>query len=353
MTLNPVSVKVDNNNSLPRKQVAFRGGGNPIIWMMDGINKGGFAAQFVTQDMLGMALPRTAAGLTRNSKDTGEKNTAYARLVAIREFLSGPSSFMIPAAMLYATKKHFGAANDVPSTYIKAFSDDFTKFADANPEALKNPKELKAAYYKHSVRNLIENSTLGKNGKSLLSPEEINAETEKFTQKLIDMESAPKKYLWSPKTKDGKQIVYAKDLKGQFLEDFVELRKKHSENPSNKINTAWFKSESQILNTEGNGEKFVKTSVGRFVDHLRDYTKDLSNSISKKLKPGENVKNFVENFCHKRVGSRFISNLSMTAAVICFFTIIPKLYNSKDGKNPALAGLTPEQTPPAEKKEVK
>ncbi len=352
MTLNPVSVKVESSqNNVPRRQVSFKGG-NPVIWMMDGIGRGGFAANFVAQDMLGMALPRTAAGLTRNSDDTGKQNTAYAKLVAIREFLSGPSSFMIPAAMLYATKKHFGRANDVPINYIKGFSDNFNAFSAKNADLLSNPQELKNAYYKHSVRNLIENSTLNeKNTKTLLSAQELDAEVEKFANKLIEMDNAPKKYLWSPKTKDGETIKYAKDLKGEFISDFVELRKKHSENPSNKINTAWFKTEADILNTPHKG--FLEGTIGRFVDNLTNYTNDLTNSISKKFKVGENIKDFVDNFAHKRVGSRFLSNIVMTAAVISFFTIIPKLYNAKDGKNPALAGLTPDQIPPKPEKEVK
>jgi len=33
----------------------------------------------------------------------------------------------------------------------------------------------------------------------------------------------------------------------------------------------------------------------------------------------------------------------MTSAVIAFFVFIPKLYKSKDGKNPALEGLVPQE----------
>lgn len=337
MALNPVSVKVDNSkNSVPKQQISFKGAGNPIIWMMDGISRGGFAANFVTQDMLGMALPRTAAGLTRNSNDTGKKNTAYAKLVAIREFLSGPSSFMIPAAILWATKKHFGRANDVPINYIQGFSDSFNKLAEINKYTTK--QEWKNAFYKNTVRNLIENSTLDITGKkSLLGAKELDAETEKFSKKLIEMDNVPKKR--------------AKALKNEFVNDFVELRKKHSDNPSNKINTAWFRTEKEVLNS---GDKnFLNSTIGRFVNHLVDYTEDITNSISKKYKPSESIKAFVDNFKYKRAGSRFIANIGMTAAVISFFTIIPKIYNQKNGKNPALAGLTPDQAPPKSEKEVK
>lgn len=348
MTLNPISVKVDNT---PRRQVAFKGVGNPVIIIMDSITRGGFAAAFITQDMLGMAVPRTAAGLTRNSDDTGKKNTAYAKLVMIREFLSGPSSFMIPAAILYGVKKKFGRANDVPINYIKGFSDDFKTFASNRPELLNKPQELKMLYYKHGVKNLIENSTVDKNGKKLLSGIELDTKVEKMANMLVEMDNAPKKHFWNTKSKNSPK--YAKDFKAEFVEEFVNLRKKYSDNPSNKINTAWFKSQDPILNSGFESDKLIKGNVDRFVNHIRNYTNDLTGSMAKKFRSGDSIKKFVDNFCHKRVGSRFVANISMTGAIIAFCTVIPKLYNSKDGKNPALAGLQIETAPPKSSKEVK
>lgn len=342
MALNPISVNVDPKNS--SRNVHFGNAGNPVIAVMDGIHKGGFAASFVTQDMLGMAIPRTVTGLTRNSSDTGEKNTAYARLVAIREVLSGPSSFLIPAAMLWAIKKQFGASNDVPTSFIKGFSEHFSDFASQNSTDLKDANAIKKGFYRSSVKNLLESST-----ENVLSGKALEEKVDKLTDILVKIESAPKKYLWSPKKDaEGKLIEYKKTLKGEFVEEFVEIRKKYSTNPANKIEKVWYDLKPDATGTK----KTLNTKVDKFVEHLMDFTNDVSKSVVKKFDPTKKgIAEFVENFAHKRAGSRFLLNMAMTTAVAMFFTVIPKLYNPKDGKNPALAGL--EEPPKANGKEGK
>jgi hypothetical protein len=341
MSINPVSVNTDRNDS--KNKIAF-GNFNPVLPMMDAINRGGFAASFISQDMLGMAIPRTATGLTRNTGDTGETNTAYAKLVAIREFLSGPSTFAIPLLMIWGIKKHFGRANNVPVSFIQGFSNDFTNFAQVNPELLGKSTELKHAYYKHAVENLINASTEG-------MPESLQkSEAEKLTNLLIEMEKAPKKPFYTKKSANGEGVKYGKTLRGEFIEEFVQYRKQYSTNPSNKVFKAWFNPGIKIHN-ESDG---LSTNVSTFIDNLMDYTDDVTKSIGKKFKPeGGDIKKFIEEFCHKRVGSRVIANASMTVAVGLFFTIIPKLYNRKDGKNPALAGLANDVKPNAKKSEGK
>lgn len=363
MAINPVSVNVENNsnkyNKTAPKTVAF-GNFNPVISMMDGIDKGGFAASFIVQDMLGMAVPRTVTGLTRNSDQTGESNKGYAHLVAIRELLSGPSTFAIPAMMLWGIKKRFGRANNVPVNFIKGFNDHFADITEKNSKILNNQQELKNTFYKNIAKNLLESSTTNwkKDGtiEHYLVGEELDKEVEKFTNKLIAIDKAPKKYFWNRSETNSKGEKFAKALKGEFVEDFVELRKTHSDNPSNKLFKAWFTVKDEIINTEHQKHKQLETKVGSFIDYLMDYSDDAVKSVTTKFKPGEQkIRSFVENFGHKRAGSRFLANIGMTAAVISFFTIIPKLYNSKDGKNPALAGLTPEHQPhqPSNKKEGK
>lgn len=357
MAINPVSVKVENNsnkyNQTAPKAVTF-GNFNPVISMMDGIDKGGFAASFIIQDMLGMAVPRTVTGLTRNSDQTGESNKGYARLVAIRELLSGPSTFAIPAMMLWGIKKRFGRANNVPVNFIKGFNDHFADVAEKNSKILNNQQELKKAFYKNMAKNLLESSTTNWKAdgtiEHYLVGKELDQEVEKFANKLIAIDKAPKKYFWNRGDANSKGEKFAKTLKGEFVEDFVELRKTHSDNPSNKLFKAWFKLKNDIPNT---ADGHLETKVGSFIDYVMDYTNDAVKSVTNKFQPGEQkVRSFVENFGHKRAGSRFLVNVGMTAAVISFFTIIPKLYNSKDGKNPALAGLTPEHQP-SKKKEGK
>ena len=82
----------------------FTGGFNPVVTVTDAIARGGFAAEFIAQDGIGMVAPRIWEGLNRGrpiDEETGEKtgpyNWAFARREGIREVLSGPSAFLIPA----------------------------------------------------------------------------------------------------------------------------------------------------------------------------------------------------------------------------------------------------------------
>ena len=102
-----------NSNTNKHYTPSFQGFGNPITVVMDAIDRGGFAASFIAQDGIGMVAPRIWEGLNRNRKrekdpvtgeETGKKtgplNWEFARREGIREVLSGPSAFIIPAIML-------------------------------------------------------------------------------------------------------------------------------------------------------------------------------------------------------------------------------------------------------------
>ena len=77
--------------------VSFGNMGNPVITLMDAIDRGGFAASFIMQDFLGMAGPRVLTGMYRNHDKTGQLNWDFAKKEGTREILSGPSAFIIPA----------------------------------------------------------------------------------------------------------------------------------------------------------------------------------------------------------------------------------------------------------------
>ena len=61
--------KQTNHNKQEPKQQSFTGSFNPVILLMDGIEKGGFAATFIAQDGIGMVAPRIYEGLNRNRKE--------------------------------------------------------------------------------------------------------------------------------------------------------------------------------------------------------------------------------------------------------------------------------------------
>lgn len=351
MAVNRISVKTEqSNNNAYRKDIAFRGAGfNPILLIMDGIDKGGFMAGFLAQDTLGMVSPRIVAGLYRNKDKTGEPNYKYASLVAVREFLTGPSVFVIPMAMLYAIKSRFGKANDVPLTFIKGLGDDFAEFASQHPGLKDNATEMKKAYYRSAVANVLNQSTQ----EYFLEDDKVlfNKTVDELTQYLIDMDDAKQtKYWWSPKKDaNGQPIKYAKDIKSAFIAKFVEMKKLHSRRPEGRMFQTYFSIPNKILGAgagEHDGKPHLKTAVDCFVDNLRNFADDATKSLSQ-ANNGSSIKESVQSFINKRVGSRFLTIMSMSAAVVLFFLYIPKIYNSVCKENPELAGLMDEEKPKA------
>ena len=133
-----------NLNLKHQQQQTFTGSFNPVVMLMDAIDKGGFAASFIAQDGIGMVAPRIYEGLNRNRKEdengkkTGPLNWEFARREGIREILSGPSAFLIPLGILTLIKKFSGTANNVHVNHIEALGQNFADYAAKNPDKLKN-----------------------------------------------------------------------------------------------------------------------------------------------------------------------------------------------------------------------
>lgn len=136
-------------NQQKHQQTSFTGSFNPVVTLMDAIDKGGFAASFIAQDGIGMVAPRIYEGLNRNrekdenGKKIGPLNWEFARREGIREILSGPSAFLIPMGIMAIIKKTSGTANNVHVSHIEALGQNFADYAAKHPEQLKNSAEFK------------------------------------------------------------------------------------------------------------------------------------------------------------------------------------------------------------------
>ena len=120
-----------------KPQQTFTGSFNPVVNVMDAIDKGGFMAAFIAQDGIGMVAPRIYEGLNRNrerdenGKRTGPLNWEFARREGVREILSGPSAYFIPLGLLTLIKKYSGSANNVHADHINVFGDFFAEYASS------------------------------------------------------------------------------------------------------------------------------------------------------------------------------------------------------------------------------
>ena len=89
MLLDTTALKRKKNN---QHQQTFTGSFNPIVMLMDAIDRGGFAASFIAQDGIGMVAPRIYEGLNRNRKEdengkkTGPLNWEFARREVFEKF---------------------------------------------------------------------------------------------------------------------------------------------------------------------------------------------------------------------------------------------------------------------------
>ena len=125
---------IHDNKYKKNDTTSFRGLDGVVVATMDAIERGGTAASFTIQDMLGTNIPRTLTALDRNREELGHPNYAHAGEVAIREFVTGPLLFLVPAAILkLCTIKH--KSGNVTVNTINGLSDLIS-------DSLKNVKNL-------------------------------------------------------------------------------------------------------------------------------------------------------------------------------------------------------------------
>lgn len=315
-----LSVQRHNNNGHAQ---SFTGSFNPVVALMDGIEKGGFAASFIAQDGIGMVAPRISEGLNRNrakdenGKKVGPLNWEFARREGIREILSGPSAFLIPMGIMALLKKTSGTANNVHVDHINALGEDFANYALKNQnQLLENNKAFKVGYYTQVFENALSNSTDGK-----LNAAGIKEKASDFAKRLVLSEE-----LRSGKNKNKKESK--KLLKG-IVEDYTKLRK------------ASIDASAEEAGVVLKNSKELKTNITRLLHSMTDYSNDVMKKTGKYLASNANgnVSEYVKSFNLHRSGTRALSNFGMWGAVVGFYALIPKLYNMGLKHDPGLKGL--------------
>lgn len=314
----PNTVKNSNLKNSYNKQQSFTGSFNPVVTLMDAIDKGGFAASFIAQDGIGMVAPRIYEGLNRNrqkdenGKKTGPLNWEFARREGIREILSGPSAFLIPLGILSVVKKTSGTANNVHVNHIEALGADFASYAKNNKQHLNSPVNFKRGYYAQVFENVITNSA-DNNLKGLALKQKAQA----FADKLIEIETH----------RSNRNKKQANKLQAQLVDEYSKLRKSSVSSSSDELGA--------VLKVNGQ-EKTVNTNIRRLTQSLTDYTSDALKHVSYN---SDNITDAVKKFNTHRAGTRVLTNLGMWGAVVSFYTLIPKLYNMGIKHDPGLKGL--------------
>lgn len=303
-------------NNQPKKsdKTSFKGFDNVVVATMDAIERGGLAASFTIQDNLGTNIPRTITALGRNKEELGHLNYAHAAEVAIREFLTGPSLFLVPAAILkIATIKH--KAGEVSLNTINGLSDVLVESLKGVKD-LKDEKSICSKFYEDTFKNILENAGC---------KVDIDTNAKTFAQKFEKALQAPKKGFFKkflnksqPKTKD--------DLLEKLGDEITKIIKTHSDDASKDF----------VEVTVGKNNKYSR-NISKFFDELANFTKDMSSSV-KKVGNSFDAEKFAKQFDKSRSIFRVLLNIFMTVGTIAVISLLPKLYMSNKD-NPALAGL--------------
>ena len=296
-------------------KTSFKGLDNFVVTTMDMIDRGGMAASFTIQDMLGTNIPRTLTALDRNREELGHPNYAHAYEVAIREFVTGPALFLVPGAILKLfTIKH--KTGNVTVNTINGLSDLLSDSLKSIKD-LKNEKNLNLKIYNDIFKNILENADY--KGTDLDKKAKNFAETFEKALKL------PKKGFFK-KLLNKAQPGSKDDLLDKLANDISKIIKQNSDDASKDFTMLTF----------GKTNKFIQ-NIYKFFDELANYTNDLSSSI-KKSNNLSNIQEFVNKFNKTRTGFRVFLNIFMTLGTMAVVSILPKLY-MRNKENPAIAGL--------------
>ena len=294
-------------------QTSFRGVTDALVKFWEGVDRGGLAASFTVQDMLGTNIPRTWAAKDIGKDITGKNNWGAVAENGIREFLTGPSMFVIPGAVLFASTKIGGKSHSVPVQTIKDFSEIIknSSIDTANKEAFKR------TFYKGVLEKAFSNFDAIKEGDDLLS-KGINVE--EYIDKILQFEKA--------KSKGLKKKILNTPVAGSKEDIFDAIINMFIKNK--KANTTGYPDFLKAMITDG---KFIKDSKNAvkfeikfsdLVERMSKYSDDFFDSFAKSSQKGLSA--FVENFTKKRMGGRFATNIAMGALTGLFMWFIPRLY---------------------------
>jgi len=315
-------------------------GFDPTSAMIDfwaAIARGGLAASFTVQDMLGTNFPRTFAALDRNKDITGKNNYKAAVEVAIREFTTGPSMFIIPALVLAGASRLSGTSNKVPtyniadlSTIMKGTVANLSNgefanvdFKNLSPEQTKDATlAVKKAFYRDvftSIFNQYDKNDIPVNideyVEMMLKAENPDTPTRNFFMAMLK-----KRVKVAGKEVDSKDEILTK-----ITEKFVADKKAHTQGWGGFLSAKLLPDSKKASGIDD----ILKDLKNYSDDFAKHYIKAQANSGQGKVL----VDKFVENFKDMRVGSRAITNISMIVATALFMSIIPKLY-TRNKTNP-------------------
>lgn len=315
----------NNKNNQKQNKPSF---GNLFVGYSNLLENGGFIAEFLSVDTLGMMGPRTVQGFLRNHEKLGHLNYRAGREEAVRELLSGPAYYYVPLAILTVSGLLFGRTARVNSEVLKKLS-QVMKGVGGD---IKNSAELKQNFVNHLMDDAFKGFTKKR--------ENINEIANLFNEVVAERKS-PKNIkeffvgLFSQKSKDGFSF---KETTKKAEELLTYVNKANGKNLDN----------TTVINVAGENYKISNL--------FKDVSNYLDDFTAKAAKTSDDAETFIDKFHKRALTLKHTANVLALSGLSAFLIIIPKLY--KTGEDfPGMEGLDvpPEATEDnksVEKKEV-
>ena len=331
MKVNNLNVTNAGIRRNPAKHTSFKGIastlGNLNQVAMSKLEKGGFFAEFVLLDLIGLVLPRVYQGFQRNKEELGHLNYQAGTEEFLREAITGPSLFIIPIGILTGLGKALGKAVQINSNVMKKFTKSFENVGEdiANSVVPQNQKVFAEKLFDDLYKNHPDVQAKG----------------------LVDVAEKNKKDFVGLLTDSLNQK--GKDLK-KTSADFTEL--------VSKINASLFPERKNTFAVDIllDDKKFGTSASDLFEDarkYMQDVIPSVKLTIDDAVKNGKEatidlIKSSIEKITNVRANGRKLMCIGGTAALAAFLSIIPKIYQ-RSKANPALAGLVTEKGQEAKK----
>jgi hypothetical protein len=287
---------------------------NIVVNTMDAIQRGGLFASFTIQDNLGINIPRTIAGLNRNSNKTGKLNYKAAAEEAIREYTTGPSMFLIPALVFWPTKKFFGKSTNIDFDLLNFFND---KAKQINIKNISNKQDAKQDFFKNIIRSITKDEAVVDSITARMTESTSCKVTEFATKKNINT---------------NRKITVEK------AETIAKLNK---QNPKLAIAPSMIEIQT--------GKEIISKNSSAFINKAKIYSDDVLEktldfiSNTKQNITQEKFAEIIKKQTRTVKGAKLISSIIAAGCVFSFMTIIPKLY-SINKTYPGKEGLEPAPT---------
>ena len=306
--IQPTAYNSQRVNSETKNETSFTGATDILVRFWEGVDRGGLAASFTIQDMLGTNIPRTWAAKDVGKDLTGKNNWGAVVENGLREFLTGPSMFVVPGGVLYASTKFGAKSNAVPVQTIKDFAEIIKK---SNIDTT-SKEAFKKSFYGSVLERVFSNFDGIKDIENLAQK---GIDIDDYIAQILKMESAKEKGLLN-NIKNAAMPDSKEEILEGIIKKFVTDKKANTTGYPNFL-------KALITNTSADKSAKYEVKIGDLINRMIKYSDDLYESLGKQ-KGG--LDDILEGFTKSRMGSRFATNILMGVFTAAAMWFIPKIY---------------------------